>query len=351
LRAFIVPFLYCLTAFVVLFIIGDLFEHLSDFLKLSGWFLVALRYYLYFVPSVFIFIVPIAILLGLLYSLGRLQHNQEITAMRASGISIYRVVKPYLILCFFLSLGVLVLNETVAPRALRQSSLIKESQFGEESESEDDLHDVAYFNPVTNREFYFRSFDLGQETAEGIKVYERRSDGQTHRLIGAERGALLDGSWWLFEGMIFDYPVDGPPVKHSFGKMSFGFNVHREDLIQSKKELAALSLSQLRRMLERKRGFPPSVLRPALVEMHQKLSLPLACLVMGIIGVSFGIRVGRGNLMAGVGASLLLGFLYYVLYSLSVAFGKQGYLEPWLAAWLGNIVFGSVGAYMLYRLN
>ncbi len=351
LRSFAIPFFYCLSAFIILFIIGDLFEHLGDFLKLPGWFLVALRYYAFFVPSVFIFIVPIAILLGLLYSLGHLQRHNEINAMRAGGIGIYRVVAPLLWASFFLSLAVFAINETVAPRALRQSQLLKEDEFGPENGFDSALRDVTYFNPVTNQEFYFQTFDMKNGAAEGIKIYERRPDGQTHRAISAERGALLDSSWWLFDGLIYTYPEDSVPLKQSFGKLAFDFNLRHDDLVQSKRELSGLSLAEIIGMLERKKGFPRSALRPVLVEMHQKISLPLACLIMGGIGVGFGIRVGRGSLMVGVSSSLLLGFLYYVLYSLSVAFGKQGYLPPALAAWLGNIIFGLAGAISLSRLN
>ena len=72
---------------------------------------------------------------------------------------------------------------------------------------------------------------------------------------------------------------------------------------------------------------------------------------MGLIGTAFGLKIGRGGVLSGVGISMVLGFLYYVLYSASIAMGNEGVIAPWLAAWSGNIVFGVAGLYMLKRLN
>ncbi|HOO76311.1 MAG TPA: LptF/LptG family permease [bacterium] len=350
-QAFLLPFSYCLAAFVILFIIGDLFEHLDDFLRLPNWPLAAVRYYILFIPSVFIFIVPIAILLSLIYSLGRLQHTNEITAMRAGGINIYRAVAPLILISFLVSVAVFFLNEFVAPRALKQSNLLKEQYEEDGFLLGRSFKDVTYFNPVTNREFYFERFNPDTASGNGVKVYERRADGQAHRRIEAEEAAWLDGAWWLFDGFIFTFPLSGPPEKQVLTKQAFDFSITTEDLTQSRKENSGLSYAELKELLERKRGFPESILRPAQVELHQKLALPLSCLIMGLIGVVFGIRVGKGNWLTGLGVSLLLGFLYYVLYTMSGAFGKEGKLAPWLAAWIGNIVFGGMGAYMLARLN
>nr|HPJ71950.1 LptF/LptG family permease [bacterium] len=144
-QAFLLPFSYCLAAFVILFIIGDLFEHLDDFLRLPNWPLAAVRYYILFIPSVFIFIVPIAILLSLIYSLGRLQHTNEITAMRAGGINIYRAVAPLILISFLVSVAVFFLNEFVAPRALKQSNLLKEQYEEDGFLLGRSFKDVTYF--------------------------------------------------------------------------------------------------------------------------------------------------------------------------------------------------------------
>lgn len=350
-KNFLLPLIYCTLAFIMLFIIGDLFEHLDDFLAITHWPLVMLKYYLLFIPSTFIYIFPVAILLALLYSLGLMQKHNEITAMRVGGISIYRITYPLLLLCFFLSLLILYVNETIVPQSLKQSELLKEERLGGKLAFREKLRDITFYNPLTNRSFYFETFDTKDNLGAGVKIYELRPNGQPYKTISAREAAWLDGNWWLFKGLIRTFPAQGPPTKKDLTKEAFDFKVRPEDLQESRKELSALSYRQLKQLLERKRGYPLSTLRPTLVELHQKISLPLACLIMGFIGVAFGLKIGRGGMLAGVGISLILGFLYYVLYSVSVAMGKQGIISPWLAAWLGNIVFGIGGIFMLIRAN
>ena len=349
--AFLTPFIYCLAAFILLFIIGDLFESLEDFLRIPGWGPVMLKYYALFIPSVLVYITAIAALLALLYSLGKLQKHNEISAMRSGGISVYRITFPLLLLCLFFSLAILYLNETVVPLTMKQTSLLKEKQLQAGRRFNEVIGDVVFSNPMTNRSYYFETFETRSNAASGITIYEQRPDGTILRRITARRALFRSGSWWLTEGAVYTYPLDRLPEKRVFGKEEFSFEVRPEDLRESLQELESLSYTDLKRSLERKRGFPPATLRPSLIILHQKIAMPLACLIMGLIGVGFGLRIGRGSMLAGVGLSLALGFLYYVLYSLAGALGKQGYLPPWLAAWLGNIVFGATGIAMLVRLE
>lgn len=350
-KKFLAPFVYCLAAFDLLFIIGDLFEHLYIFLRIPNWPSVMLKYYLLFLPSTFTYITAISILLSLLHSLGAMRKHNEISAMRSSGVSIYRITFPLLIICLGCSFAVFYINENVVPQTSKQSERIREEQAGSGNPFQDVLQDVTYYNPLTNRSFYFESFDPGNNTATGATVYELRPDGQPIKRISAREAAWLDNKWWFFKGFVFTFAPDKKPLKRTLTKEVFDFEVQPEDLKQSKKEFSYLSYRELKELLQRKKGFPLAGLRPGLVELHQKIALPLACLIMGLLGISFGLRGGRGGMLAGVGISLALGFLYYIIYSMAGALGKQGYLPPWLAAWLGNIIYGAAGLVMLIRLD
>lgn len=348
---FLMPFIYCMLAFILLFIIGDLFEHLDDFLEIPRWPAVMLKYYILFIPSTFIYITTFSTLLALLYSLGKMQKYNEISAMRTAGISIHRITLPLLLISLFLSLAVLYINETVVPHTLKQTELLKKEQAQPGVKFKELLRDVSLYNPSTNRSYYFESFNTSNNTATGVTIYELKPGGKPYKRISAREAAWLDGSWWFFKGIVYTFPAGEKPVKRILVKETFDFEIRPADLEASKKEISEKSYRELKQYLKRKEGFPLSALRPALVELNQKIALPLACFIMGLIGVSFGLRVGRGGMMAGVGISLALGFLYYVLYSMAGALGKQGYLFPWLAAWAGNIVFGIGGLVMLIRLN
>jgi LPS export ABC transporter permease LptG len=348
-KKFLSPFIYCMVSFMMLFIIGDLFENLEDFLGAPSWFMVIIKYYLLFIPSTISYITAISVLLALLSSLGILQKSNEISAMRSAGISIYRIAFPLLILSFLISLCVLYINERIVPQTLRESQLLKNQYSGDAFE--EILSDITYYNPLTNRSYYFKSFNQTKNTATGVTIHELRPNGRPYRRITADEAAWLDKKWWLFNGFVYTFPLTDIPIKKILKKESFDLEVQPQDLIESKDSLSHLGYVELKKSLERKSGFPLFVLRPLLVELHQKLALPIACLVMGLLGVSFGLKSGKGGMLAGVGISLILGFLYFAIFSIAGAMGNQGYLQPWLAAWCANIIFGMVGLYFLVRLN
>ncbi len=140
-----------MVSFIMLFVIGDLFENLEDFLQVPNWFTVIIRYYLLFIPSTISYITAVAILLALLSSLGHLQKHNEISAMRSAGISIYRIAFPLLLLSLVISLAVLYINEKVVPQTMRDSQLLKKQQTG--ISFDEVLSDVTYYNPMTNRSY------------------------------------------------------------------------------------------------------------------------------------------------------------------------------------------------------
>jgi LPS export ABC transporter permease LptG len=348
-KKFIAPFIYCMVSFIMLFVIGDLFENMGDFLETSNWILIIIKYYLLFIPSTINYITAIAVLLALLSSLGMLQKSNEIAAMRSAGISIYRIALPLLLLSFIISLGVLYLNEMVAPNAFRESQLLKKQASGKAFD--EILSDLNYYNPLSNRSYYFKSFNPENNTATEVTIHELRPNGKPYRRITANEAAWLDGKWWLFNGFIYTFPLTDIPIKKVLKKESFDFEVQPLDMIESEDRFSQFGYLELKESLERKSGFPLLVLRPILVQLHQKLALPIACFIMGLLGVSFGLRGGKGGMLAGVGISLALGFLYFAFFSITGAMGNQGYLQPWLAAWLSNIIFGIIGLIFLFRLN
>ncbi|MBI3985662.1 MAG: LptF/LptG family permease [Lentisphaerae bacterium] len=115
LSRFFVPFGICVAAFCMLFVVVDMFEHLSDFIEAGTPVVQVARFYVFYLPALVVFIMPISILLGLLYSLWQLTRRNELTAMRASGIGFARLTLPLLIFGLFAGILTGLVNETVAP--------------------------------------------------------------------------------------------------------------------------------------------------------------------------------------------------------------------------------------------
>lgn len=348
-RRFLSPFLYCLAAFSLLFVIGDLFENLDTFLGIPRWGAVAVKYYILLIPTVLTMITAFAVLLALLYSLGQMQRHNEITAMMAGGVSFGRIASPVLGASLVLALLVFGSNEIIVPRATEEMELLRNHQLRGEHHLKRHLRDIALPHPPTNRSYYFESFDLREKIIQGVNIYQTDEGGRLAKKITAETAAWTGQDWRLENVRVQEFHPDRPPTASRMESKTVELGVKPPDLRTGHQELAGIGLGELRRQLITRQEFPDAALRPLRVEIHQRFALPMACVIMGLIGVAFGLKLGKAGMLAGMGISLALGFLYYILYSFLTALGRQGMLPPWLSVWAVNLAFGTAGIVIMAR--
>ncbi len=162
------PMLYLVVAFSLLFIIGDLMDNASDFLEAGTSLLDMAYYYTLRLPSMVIMIVPVCLLLAVLYSLSTLTRHSEITAMRASGISIYRIIRPYMLMGIICFAFTAVVNEYTGPKfAYRADQFVENQKHDEEKVY---YERIAFRNPTANHIWYIKQFDTRNYTMQGIEL-------------------------------------------------------------------------------------------------------------------------------------------------------------------------------------
>ena len=164
----LMPLLYLLLAFTLLFVIADLMDNASGFLSSSASPVMMLKYYSLQLPSLVIFIVPICLLLATLYSLSMLTRHSEIIAMRASGVSVYRITRPYMLMgfiCFLFTAGV---NEYTGPKFAYRAHQLLESH----KQASDDVYfeNIPFRNPTVGHTWYIEGFDTRTFTMKGITL-------------------------------------------------------------------------------------------------------------------------------------------------------------------------------------
>ena len=126
LRGFLDSLFYCLVLFFVLFVVIDVFNNLDEFLKHGVSLRIIISYYLYSLPAIFVQVVPVAVLVAILYMLGNLNRHNEILALKASGISAFHILAPYLFMGVLISFGVFLMSEKVVPHTAVTSASIME---------------------------------------------------------------------------------------------------------------------------------------------------------------------------------------------------------------------------------
>jgi lipopolysaccharide export system permease protein len=351
-RQFMVPLVYCLLTFSMLFVIVDLFEHLSDFIDARTPLLQVIRYYVYVMPSLLIYIAPISLLLGLLYSLWQLSKHNELTALRASGISFYRITVPIMLVGIIFSLSVSILQETVAPRLTYWAW-----QFINQQKKGGDISmryasDLPYKNEDQRRIWIIRRFDLASHDMQGVKVVQQRADGSDLEVIRAEEAKYFDGKWWLFNVNIQKYDFYNNPIgapTHEPLRQMAEWDEAPDDFMHEITSMEFLSARDLWRFLEARKNLSEKRRAQILVDMHARLAMPWTCFVVTIFGIPFGVRTARKGALVGVISALLTFFFFYFLMTFGQWLGKNQLVDPAASAWMPNVFFFLAGLFLMLR--
>jgi LPS export ABC transporter permease LptG/LPS export ABC transporter permease LptF len=365
LRNFVGTLVLVLSSLMVLFLVFTYFELLTDIVKKKIPVLTQLEYLLNFVPSVLYQITPLAVLLTVLVMFGLLQKSNEITAMKATGVSIYRAVVPILIIATALSAGLFVLDQWYLPYAnkrvetLRNMIKGKPAQtylrpdrkwiFGESRKRNDGTEE--------NRKiYYYEAFDPDRNTFGSISAFELNP----HSFQMAKRVYAARARWaehlqkWTFEnGWQRAWTGSaGADLREdlryfdvsTFAELNEPPTYFKKEVLQS----SEMNYDELRRYIYdlQQGGFDVVRLR---VQLQKKLAFPLITLVMAILAVPFALSGGRRGALSGVVVALVIGISYFLTSSLFEAMGNVSQLPPLVAAWSPDLIFGLAGGYMVMK--
>jgi len=356
LKSFLVPLFYCLMGFILVYIIYDLFEHLNDFLEAKTPLGLVIKFYLLLMPSVLIFIVPVSLLLSVLYSLSQLTRYNELTAMRASGVSIYRLMIPFIFTGLFASLIVGVVHETLGPWSMYWTEqLLRYEKHKDDRHIEIYIiHNRAYRFVEERRDWWVGSFDTRTFDMKDVQVTQQREDGSDLIKISAKEARLLDGRWWFFEVNTQHYDQDsnpmGPPQFVKRKEMP-EITERPDNFLNEIKDPEFLSSRALYHYIKTHQHLSNDIIARFKVDFHHRMAMPWTCFVVTLIGIPFGSQTGRKGALLGVLLCLSLFFSYYVLVNLGLALGKKQTLEPWLAAWGPNILLFIITPPLIFRMR
>ena len=347
------PFFFGIMSFTIIMVAGGLLFRIADLVIKNGVSLgIVLRLFLYYLPKMVALTIPMSCLLAALLGFNKLSANSEIVALKSSGISFLRIVRPVIIMAFFVSTGAFFINETLVPVSERAAANVMAYEVFKQSppvfsekvflkeESGGSLKRVIYVNRIDIKD--------GKMSDVIIQEFE---NGQLSRLVSAEKGQWIDGSWWLEEGKVFEITKEkAVSLLFTFDKQALQLNLNPEEVSRAARTPDEMSLMELFReiRLMKQRGMDVSKL---VMILNLRFSIPWACLVLALVGAAVGSRPQRSSSGMGLGLSVIIVFVYYVILSFTQSLGDAGYLHPVFAAWIANIVFLIIGAGLTLRAN
>lgn len=353
---FILIFISTVVVFFSLYIVIDLFSHLDDLLKANFSVENLILYYLAFMPKIFTEMTPIAALLSLVYTLARLSHTNEIIAMRSAGLSVWQITKVAMIIGLMISCIIFFVNEELVPSSQYKLLEVKVKKMGMEDKrlSQHPITNAAIYG-LDNRLFFISSFDPKDNSLTNVIVFEQDEKQNILSKIVASSGEYRQGRWIFYDCITYKYgsnnELEGEP-EYAQAKV-MNFRESPQDIKKQQLQISYMNIKQLRDYRNRlERSNATAVLRTFDVEIQKRFAYPLSVVVLMFISIPFSLSIKKkGHLISSLGISVGLGFFYYVLNSVSLAFGKEGYLPVALCAWLANLVFLVLGFILIKKIH
>jgi LPS export ABC transporter permease LptG/LPS export ABC transporter permease LptF len=357
LREFVAMFALVLAGFVLLMIVFTFFDLVGDILRNHIALSIVGEYLLNLTPSMLYLITPLAVLIAALVTFGVMNRNSEIIAIKATGISLYRLIIPIVTMAVVLAAALFFFDQYYLPQANRKQEALRNEIKGRPTQTY--LHPEQKWmfgqKPLPGepgRIYYYEFFDPDRIEFANLSVFEfDTTTFQLTRRIFAKRVVWnADAGGWTFEnGWVRD--VEGANVKdyRTFLETSFP-SIHATPDYFKKEAVPSdeMNFGQLDRYIRdlQQSGFDTKRLSVAL---WHKLSYPLITVVMAVLAIPFALSMGRRGSITGVAVAIAVALAYMVIDNLFGAMGNVNYLPAAMAAWSADVLFGLVGGYLLLR--
>jgi lipopolysaccharide export system permease protein len=336
---------YALVGALILFILVDLMDHMGSFLDNQATLSMVLRYYLYKAVWILDTVLPIAMLLATLFTIGAMARYNELTALFAAGHSLLQVARPLVVFAVVTAILSLAWREYVLPRANTARTRIWEVQIHKRPERIRPTNDIV-LTGQDGRLYYARAFNARTGSISGFRVVTTANAQVTERMDAqkadwqGDRWLLRDGTWRVFQ--------DGQETVTAFKQLPAPhLAVTPEDFDRERIDPEDMNISQLRHhiVLVRRSGGDPTASR---VDIQFMLAFPVVHVIVVFLGVLLASGPRKTTVAAGFGLTVLISFGYYLCMNFGRALGHNGVLPPVAAGWGGNVLYAVIG-WLLYQ--
>ncbi len=351
-RDWLFYFVMTQVALTGIYIIFDFFQLLNYIVRNHASTGLVLSYYGYLLPRITYLVLPLSVLVATLVSLSLLTKTSQVIAIKAVGVSLYRIAVPVLLAALLVSGGMFVMGDEYLPAANQRQDALRNEIQGRPAQT--------FFRPgwqwiygKSNRIYNYRFFDSDHNVFADLSVFDFDSSFHMTRRIYARRAFWEPHvkRWILEDGWMRQLEGDRVTKYMPFSVAAFkDLTEGPSYFTRSVRTSEQMSVWELRRYIDdlRQSGF--DVVRLT-VQFYRKFSYPLVALVVTLIGVPFAFTVGRKGALSGIALSLGIAIAFWSASSLFQAMGNLNQLPPAVAAWSPDILFGIGGAYLLLRIR
>jgi lipopolysaccharide export system permease protein len=351
LKRFLTILFFTTMAFIVIFIVVDLIERLDKFLAQdTEWTNLAL-YYIYYIPYIIILTLPVNMLLSTLFSIGLMAQYNEIIACKSAGISLYRIVFPILMLGLLISILSGLAAETVVPQTNRIRLDVWRYDIRKEKRNILAKRDRLALQDGNSKQLYIGFYDSAKEMGTQINLVWVSKNGIAKRWDAKSMKWNAERSGWLMLDVVERVFTDTTEnVTYQDSIWYTETKIYPDDLIELETKPEEMNYVELNRFVDRMIEIGADA-RKWKVDLYMKISYPFANFIIVLFGAPLASRKRRSGPAIGFAIALLISFIYFLFLRTGQVLGHKGDINPWIAAWAGNIVFGIGGIIAMIKVR
>jgi lipopolysaccharide export system permease protein len=350
LREFVKLFIFMVLCFVGLYLIIDFFEKIKMFLSNNATLSQMASFFLYNIPMIISLTLPAAVLISALVTFGVLSKNSEIVAMKANGISLYRTSLPLIIMAGVICIIAFLFSELITPLTNQKADRILKVEVQKQRELGSFKQNQIWYRGK-NGIYNFKIFYPEKQLLQGVTINYLNQQFQMTMRIDAQSAEWKDGRWAFSNVMITRFQEGDFPIVERLPTALIDLPERPADFMIAQKDADKMGYLELSQYIKKLRsdGYDTTRYR---TDMHGKIAFSLVSIILVIIGVSFSLRSERsGGVTQSIGAGIVIGFSYWLVFAFAMSLGRSGTLPPFLAAWMANILFGAASVFMFLRVR
>ena len=338
LKAFFVGFLFFSALVVVVRLLDKDIKHFEEGIS----YLTAVKIVVYQAPRRIMEIVPVSGFVAIFFVLGRMVRNNEFVAMKAGGISVYRILTPVIIVTLLLCIVFAVFYDRVASPIFHQANLLQKKAIPKHGR-------YLIFKGKGNREFYLHQINLVEKKINKLTIWESNEAGEIDRIIFAQNATWTPTHWQMSNGDIRYFEYGAEIGYETFDEKSIERHEDPARFIGSDKDPRAMTIKELKEQIAYKKE-AGQISRIEQVKLHHKIAYPFAAVVVVMLGSPIAIRFGKAGFFAGLVIAFFLVFIYWAIsFATLEGLSENGKLHPFLACWGANIIYGIVGTLLIWQ--
>jgi lipopolysaccharide export system permease protein len=348
-KEFLKILMLCLFIFVVIYLVIHFFGRLDNFAEAHVPISRMLPFLMYQIPYIIVEMLPPASLIAVIIMFSLMKKNNEIMALKASGISILKVAQPVIISSLVLSFVLFLFSEIIVPFASARSNKIWRTEVKKQKPGS--FYGTSHiWYKGSDCIYWIRHFDNEKAIMSDPVFYFFDQSFQLVKKIDGRSGIWKNSMWEITDGTILELAGDGSYRMRRFKKTELNLPETPETFVQEQVKPEEMGYRRLRQFAQRIRaeGYDAT---SYFVDLDIKVSFPFVVFFMALIGTPIALTWKKGGTPVAVSIGILLCFIYLLVFGVSRSLGYAGALPPIFSAWLANGVFFFLGIYLMMRVD